>query len=138
MLEGDQCRQQHSRLVSLSGPHCFCNSLHLPIPQPRLMAVCAGQIETSTQLGLNRWSQDQKLVNSRQSPQDKCFCRYQSTIMGSFQTLELIETFINYQESIKRCICIIYDPQRTKTGSLKVRLFFVWVVVIQIKPPPYL
>lgn len=40
--------------------------------------------------------------------------------MGSFQTLELIETFINYQESIKRCICIIYDPQRTKTGSLKV------------------
>ena len=47
-------------------------------------------------------------------------CRYQSTIMGSFQTLELIETFINYQESIKRCICIIYDPQRTKTGGLKV------------------
>ena len=46
--------------------------------------------------------------------------RYQSTIMGSFQTMELIETFINYQESIKRCICIIYDPQRTKTGSLKV------------------
>ena len=42
--------------------------------------------------------------------------------MGSFQTLELIETFINYQESIKRCICIIYDPQRTKTGSLKVGL----------------
>ena len=40
--------------------------------------------------------------------------------MGSFQTLELIETFINYQESIKRCICIIYDPQRTKTGGLKV------------------
>ncbi len=40
--------------------------------------------------------------------------------MGSFQTLELIETVINYQESIKRCICIIYDPQRTKTGSLKV------------------
>ena len=48
--------------------------------------------------------------------------RYQSTIMGSFQTMELIETFINYQESIKRCICIIYDPQRTKTGSLKVNV----------------
>lgn len=42
--------------------------------------------------------------------------------MGSYQTLELIETFINYQESIKRCICIIYDPQRTKTGGLKVSL----------------
>lgn len=46
--------------------------------------------------------------------------RYQSTMMGAFQTMELIETFINYQESIKRCICIIYDPQRTKTGGLKV------------------
>lgn len=24
-------------------------------------------------------------------------CRYQSTYMGSFQTVELIETFLNYQ-----------------------------------------
>lgn len=40
--------------------------------------------------------------------------------MGSYHTMELIETFINYQESIKKCICIIYDPQRTKTGGLKV------------------
>ena len=39
--------------------------------------------------------------------------------MGSYQTLELIETFVNYQESIKRCICIIYDPQRTIAGGLK-------------------
>ena len=39
--------------------------------------------------------------------------------MGSFQTLELIETFVNYQESIKRCICIIYDPQRSTACGLK-------------------
>lgn len=43
--------------------------------------------------------------------------RYQSTVMGSFQTLELIETFISYAESIKRCVCIVYDPQRASAGG---------------------
>ena len=43
--------------------------------------------------------------------------RYQSTVMGSYQTIELIETFVSYAESIKRCICIIYDPQRSGTGT---------------------
>ena len=44
--------------------------------------------------------------------------------MGSFQTAELIETFINYQESIKHCVAITYDPQRSEMGglALKVRL----------------
>ncbi len=28
---------------------------------------------------------------------DQCLYRYQSTYMGSFQTVELIETFLNYQ-----------------------------------------
>ena len=37
--------------------------------------------------------------------------------MGSFQTLELIETFISYTESIKRCVCIVYDPQRSSAGG---------------------
>lgn len=37
--------------------------------------------------------------------------------MGSFQTLELIETFISYAESIKRCVCIVYDPQRSSAGG---------------------
>ena len=49
-------------------------------------------------------------------------CRYQSTVMGSFQTVELIETFINYQESIKRCITIIYDPQRSALGGLAIKV----------------
>ena len=48
--------------------------------------------------------------------------RYQSTVMGSFQTVELIETFINYQESIKRCITIIYDPQRSALGGLAIKV----------------
>ena len=50
-----------------------------------------------------------------------CICRYQSTQLGSFQTVELIETFVNYQESIKRCICIICDPQRSSGGGLAVK-----------------
>ncbi len=37
--------------------------------------------------------------------------------MGSFQTLELIETFISYAGSIKRCVCIVYDPQRSSAGG---------------------
>lgn len=45
------------------------------------------------------------------------YVRYQSTVMGSFQTLELIETFISYTESIKRCVCIVYDPQRSSAGG---------------------
>ena len=47
--------------------------------------------------------------------------RYQSTVMGSYQTIELIETFVNYAESIKRCICIVYDPQRSGTGTLALK-----------------
>ncbi|CAI0448544.1 unnamed protein product [Linum tenue] len=43
---------------------------------------------------------------------------YQSTLMGSFQTVELIETFMNYQENIRRCVCIIYDPSRSSQGVL--------------------
>eukprot|EP00899_Mesostigma_viride_P029548 jgi/Mesvir1/9779/Mv12413-RA.1 len=46
---------------------------------------------------------------------------YQSTYMGSFQTVELIETFLNYQENIKRCVCIIYDPLRSSQGVLAMK-----------------
>ncbi|KAK9810290.1 hypothetical protein WJX72_008134 [[Myrmecia] bisecta] len=46
---------------------------------------------------------------------------YQSTVIGSFQTEDLIQTFISYQESIKRCIALIYDPQLAETGDLPLR-----------------
>jgi translation initiation factor 3 subunit H len=48
-------------------------------------------------------------------------CRYQSANLGTFQTAELIETFINYHENIKKCVCLIYDPQRTARGSLAMK-----------------
>lgn len=41
--------------------------------------------------------------------------------MGTFQTVELIETFINYHENIKKCVCIIYDPQRSSRGSIALK-----------------
>ncbi|XP_042456527.1 eukaryotic translation initiation factor 3 subunit H-like [Zingiber officinale] len=46
---------------------------------------------------------------------------YQSTLMGSFQTVELIETFMNYQENIRRCVCIVYDPSRSAQGVLALK-----------------
>ncbi len=30
--------------------------------------------------------------------------RYQSTISGSFQVVEIIETFVSYMESLDRCV----------------------------------
>ena len=49
---------------------------------------------------------------------------YQSTYLGSYYTEELIETFLAYQENIKRCVCIVYDPTRSATqGPSGSRLF---------------
>jgi len=46
---------------------------------------------------------------------------YQSTYLGSYQTVELIETFLSYQENIKRCVCIVYDPYRSMQGCLALK-----------------
>ena len=46
---------------------------------------------------------------------------YQSTIFGSYQTLEMIETFHNYAESIKRCVCIVFDPMQSGQGGLSLK-----------------
>ncbi|XP_076919405.1 eukaryotic translation initiation factor 3 subunit H-like isoform X1 [Bidens hawaiensis] len=46
---------------------------------------------------------------------------YQSTLLGVYQTVELIETFMNYQENIKRCVCIIYDPSKSNQGALALK-----------------
>jgi hypothetical protein len=39
-------------------------------------------------------------------------------VLGSYQTVELIETFVNYHENIKKCVCIVYDPHRSARGTL--------------------
>jgi hypothetical protein len=63
-------------------------------------------------------------------------CRYQSTVMGSYQTIELIETFVSYAESIKRCICIVYDPQRSGTGTLALKAIKLKEAFIKVRSPP--
>jgi translation initiation factor 3 subunit H len=47
---------------------------------------------------------------------------YQSAYVGTYQTLELVETFMSYQESIKRCVCIAYDPQGAAQGSFGLKV----------------
>ncbi|EFN54737.1 hypothetical protein CHLNCDRAFT_24150 [Chlorella variabilis] len=43
---------------------------------------------------------------------------YQSTISGSFQVVEIIETFVSYMESLDRCVCIVYDITAAAGGAL--------------------
>ncbi|KDD75575.1 hypothetical protein H632_c611p1 [Helicosporidium sp. ATCC 50920] len=46
---------------------------------------------------------------------------YQSCVGGSFQVVEIIETFINYMENLERCICVVYDTAAAESGSLGLR-----------------
>lgn len=46
---------------------------------------------------------------------------YQSSTLGSYQTQELIETFVSYHDSIRKCVCIVYDPQRSARGTISLR-----------------
>jgi hypothetical protein len=39
-------------------------------------------------------------------------------VSGSFQVVEIIETFVNYMENLEGCICIVYDSTAMYTGSL--------------------
>jgi translation initiation factor 3 subunit H len=41
--------------------------------------------------------------------------------LRSPQTQEMIETFISYHDSIKKCVCIVYDPQRQQRGQVGLR-----------------
>lgn len=61
--------------------------------------------------------------------------RYQSTVLGSYQTIELIETFVNYAESIKRCVCIVYDPQTSARGTLTLKAITLKDTFIKVCAP---
>lgn len=37
------------------------------------------------------------------------------------QTQEMIETFIQYHDSIKKCICVVYDPQKSQRGQVAMK-----------------
>lgn len=55
---------------------------------------------------------------SKGPPSSSLACRYQSTISGSFQVVEIIETFVSYMESLERCVCIVYDITAAAGGAL--------------------
>jgi translation initiation factor 3 subunit H len=42
---------------------------------------------------------------------------YQSTVSGSYQVVEIIETFVTYLENLERCICIVYDVGSSSGGA---------------------
>jgi len=46
---------------------------------------------------------------------------YHSTYLGSHITEELISTQYNYQESIPKCVCLIFDPMKTAQGNLALK-----------------
>jgi translation initiation factor 3 subunit H len=46
---------------------------------------------------------------------------YQSSAHGAYQTQELVETFVSYHESIRKCVCLVYDPQRSARGQLALK-----------------
>lgn len=48
---------------------------------------------------------------------------YQSTYFSSFIEDSCIETQFNYQEHIKNCVVIIYDPSRTRATGMALRAF---------------
>jgi translation initiation factor 3 subunit H len=46
---------------------------------------------------------------------------YQSAPYKDYQTLNLLDTFISYEESVKKCVCIICDSKDAQRGSLALK-----------------
>merc|ERR1740138_1251498 len=46
---------------------------------------------------------------------------YQSAYLGSHIEENLISTQYNYQESIPKCVCLIFDPLKTAQGNLALK-----------------
>jgi hypothetical protein len=46
---------------------------------------------------------------------------YQSAPYNDFQTIQIIETFISYDESVKKCVCIVCDIKDSVRGSLALK-----------------
>jgi len=48
---------------------------------------------------------------------------YQSAYLGSFLNDSLIETQYNYQQIIKKCVVVIFDPLKTAQGTLTLKAY---------------
>jgi len=42
---------------------------------------------------------------------------YQPTTFGCYETMDLVEVYSNYSESINSCVCLVYDPARASLGA---------------------
>jgi len=43
---------------------------------------------------------------------------YQSAPLGAYQTAEMVETFVNFHESLRsKCVCLVYDAERAARGG---------------------
>jgi len=57
---------------------------------------------------------------------------YQSAYLGSFLNEALIETQFSYQTTIPKCVALIYDPIRTKQGSLSMKAYRLTEVFMEL------
>eukprot|EP00008_Paramoeba_atlantica_P003135 CAMPEP_0201490294 /NCGR_PEP_ID=MMETSP0151_2-20130828/26001_1 /ASSEMBLY_ACC=CAM_ASM_000257 /TAXON_ID=200890 /ORGANISM="Paramoeba atlantica, Strain 621/1 / CCAP 1560/9" /LENGTH=326 /DNA_ID=CAMNT_0047876205 /DNA_START=89 /DNA_END=1069 /DNA_ORIENTATION=+ len=48
---------------------------------------------------------------------------YQSTYLGSFMNMSMIESQFNYQTNIRKCVVVVYDPVKTVQGTLALQAF---------------
>jgi translation initiation factor 3 subunit H len=48
---------------------------------------------------------------------------YQSTYLGSFMNLSMLESQFTYQDNIRKCVVIVYDPVKTIQGTLSLQAF---------------
>ncbi|THU46579.1 hypothetical protein C4D60_Mb09t06420 [Musa balbisiana] len=105
--------------------HCNEFSPALVTGQLLGLDVGSGVFLKSPTVFLSRWSQLSAVEMMRclreVNVDNNTIGWYQSTLLGSFQTVELIETFMNYQENIRRCVCIIYDPSRSSQGAFALK-----------------
>lgn len=46
---------------------------------------------------------------------------YQSAPHGCYQTIELIDAFISYNDSIKKCVCIVCDVKHSQLGGIALK-----------------
>lgn len=46
---------------------------------------------------------------------------YQSAPYNDFQNIAIIDTFISYDESVKKCVCIVCDTREAARGALALR-----------------
>nr|CBX25072.2 eukaryotic initiation factor [Polytomella sp. Pringsheim 198.80] len=48
---------------------------------------------------------------------------YQSANFGTFQTIELVDSFVSYSDTYNKSVCIVYDPQLSSFGNIAMKAY---------------